>query len=129
MSKFVLVIDDEEGVRNSFVLALEDTGYLVDTVSNGFDAIRLVNRKRYHLIYLDLYMPVINGIDTLRELREIDKNVPVYIVTAFHKEFLNQLDGLTNDAIEFNLVSKPIGMRQIIMATKAVLDGPVSVTV
>ncbi len=121
MSKRVLVIDDEEAVRKSFALALEDTDYEVHLADGGEKGLEMNNEAHYDLIYLDLKMPGINGVDTLRAIRKIDKDVPIYIVTAFHKEFLEQLKSVAKDGVDFELLHKPIGMDQIIEVTNAIL--------
>jgi len=69
-------------------------------------------------------MLCMDGVETLRELRKIDRDVPVYIVTAFHGEFSNQLEAAEKDGIEFDLIRKPIGSAQLIDITKGILEGP-----
>jgi len=122
MSERILVIDDDEAVRRSFVLALEDTDYHVDTAETGRKGIEMQKSIGYNLIFLDLKMPGLNGAETLRELRRSDKMTPVYIVTAFHEEFLLELKSLRQDRINFELLRKPIGLDEIIEITKAVLQ-------
>ena len=126
MGKRILVIDDDEAIRKSFSLALEDTGYFVNTVESGEKGIEEEREQGYDLIFLDFKMPGLNGVETMRELRKIDQNVPVYIVTSFHKEFFDQLKEAQTDDIKFEVLQKPIGSDKIIMLTKAVLDGPVT---
>lgn len=113
MGKHILVIDDEPAVRNSFVLALEDTKFSVTTASSGEEGLKKFDEKGYHLVFLDLKMPGMNGIETLREIRKKDKNVPVYIITAFAEEFFGGLKGLSHENIDFELMQKPIGMEAI----------------
>ena len=125
MSKQILVIDDDEAVRKSFTLALEDTGYQIDTVESGERGIEKVQTGRYDLIFLDLKMPGLNGVETLRRLRELDPGVPIYIVTAFHKEFLDQLGTAAEDGLSFELLHKPIGADEIDLLARSVLEGPV----
>lgn len=126
MSKRVLVIDDDKGIRRSFSLTLEDTGYQVDTAESGKKAIEMAQDTKYDLIYPDLKMPGMNGVETLRELWKIDKEVPVYIVTAFHAEFFEQLEGAGKDGIAFDIMKKPIDSAQLIAVTRGVLEGAVS---
>ncbi|MFH1156616.1 MAG: response regulator [Pseudomonadota bacterium] len=121
MEKRVLVIDDEPSVRNSFVLALEDTYYSVETAASGEEGLEKFRERDFHLIYLDLKMPGMNGVETLREIRKINKDVPVYIVTAFAKEFFEGLNKLTQENIDFELMQKPIGLEAICELTTAVL--------
>lgn len=125
MGSRILVIDDDVAVRKSFTLALEDTDYQVDTAESGMKGIEMVEKGKYALIYLDLKMPNLNGVETLCKLREIDTNVPVYIVTAFHNEFFSQLQGAVNNGIEFEVLQKPIGSDKILLVTQSVLGEPI----
>ena len=53
MTKHILVIDDEEAIRKSFVLALEDTGYIVDTAESGTKGVQMQTEKKYDVIFLE----------------------------------------------------------------------------
>lgn len=117
----ILVIDDEEAVRKSFVLALEDSDCRVDTAESGENGIDMQKNEGYDLIFLDLKMPGLSGIETLRELRKMTPDLSVYIVTAFHKEFFQDLQGLKNEGIPFELLRKPIGADEIVEITKTAL--------
>ncbi len=125
MNKRILVIDDEEAIRKSFILALEDTGYIVDTADSGERGIQMNQEAPYDLIYLDLKMPGLNGVQTLREIRKDHRQVPVYIVTAFYEEFADELRQVVAEGLEFQVLKKPIGNEQIVLATRGILDGPV----
>jgi len=125
MSKCILVIDDDEAVRKSFTLALEDTPYSLETAESGEQGIDLEQKTKYDLIFLDLRMPGLNGVETLRRLRELDPGVPIYIVTAFHKEFLDQLGTAAEDGISFEILHKPVGADEIELLARSVLEGPV----
>ncbi len=124
MSKRILVIDDDEAIRKSFMLALEDTVYQVDTAESGEKGIEMERKSKYDLVFLDLKMPGLNGVETLRGLRKIDKDVPVYIVTAFFKEFFEGLRSVEEDGIDFQMLKKPIGAEDIVLVAKGVLEGP-----
>jgi len=124
--KHILVIDDDEAVRKLFLLSLEETGYSVFTANSGMDGIKAFKEGHYDLIFLDLKMPGMNGVETLRELRKIDRAVPVYIITAFHDEFFAQLKKAEADGMDFEVLRKPFDRRQLITATKGILEGPTS---
>jgi len=124
-TKNILVIDDEEAVRRSFELALEDTPYEVTTVDCGEKGIEEV-KNGYDLVFLDLKMPGMNGVETLTQIREFSTKLPVYIVTAFHKEFLTELDVVRDKGLDFQLLRKPIGSVEIQTLAQSVLDNPVS---
>jgi len=123
MDKRILVIDDMEDVRKSFAMALEDLRYQLDTAESGEKGLDLVKDHHYDLIFLDLKMPGMNGIETLKKLRKTEKDVPVYIITAFYREFLEQLKSVQEDGISFEIVEKPIGRDSIINITKGILEG------
>jgi CheY-like chemotaxis protein len=123
MTKRVLIIDDEEAVRKSFALALKKLPYELDFAENGQKALEKFDQKPFDLIYLDLKMSVMNGVETLYGIRDRDKDVPVYIVTAFHKEFFDELAEVRQNKIEFDLLMKPIGRDQIIAVTRGILEG------
>lgn len=124
MSKRVLVIDDEEAVRKSFTLALEDTDYQVDTAESGEKGLEKTQSTAYDLIFLDLKMPGLDGVATLREIRKKDNDVPIYIVTAFYSAFFDQLREAEEDGLDFELLKKPIGSDQILLVAKSILEGP-----
>lgn len=124
--KRVLVIDDDEAIRKLFLLSLEETGYNVYTVSSGMEGIKALKEEKYDLIFLDLKMPEMNGVETLRELRKRDKDVPIYIITAFHEEFFDQLKNAEKDGMDFEVLRKPFDRKQLITAATGILEGPTS---
>lgn len=124
MRRHILVIDDDEGIRKSFLLALEGTDYQVEAVESGESGIKKMQDARYDLIFLDLKMPGLDGVQTLKKLRKIDEDVPVYIVTAFYQEFFKGLKSAEKEGMNFEVVKKPVGTEQIVMVTQGVLEGP-----
>lgn len=124
MSKRILVIDDDRFVRESFKFALEDEDYSLDEAESGREGVEKLSAQKYDLIFLDLRMPEMDGVQTLRELRKIDKEVQVYIITAFHQEFFDQLKEAEEDGINFELVRKPLNNETITFIIESVLSGP-----
>jgi len=123
MTKRIIVIDDEEAIRKSFELALEDSGYKVDTASSGKEGLETLQGDPYDLVFLDLKMPGLTGVETLRELRKRDKKIPVYIVTAFYGEFFDELKPMAEGGIEFEVLNKPVDSDTILQLCQAVLEG------
>jgi DNA-binding response OmpR family regulator len=123
MRKRILVIDDDSAVRKSFVLALEDEDYQVDTAESGEQGIDMTSNTEYDLIFLDLKMPGINGVETLIRLRNAGYKMPIYIVTAFHKEFTDQLRVAAEEGYEFEVMQKPIESQDLVRLTSAILEG------
>ncbi len=123
MSRQVLVVDDDLAIRKSFALALEDVDCQVDTAQSGEEGIDKTSNNDYDLIFLDLKMPGINGVETLIRLRDNGYKMPVYIVTAFHKEFTDQLRVAAEEGYEFEVMHKPITSRDLVKVTMSVLEG------
>jgi len=110
-------------IRKSFALTLEDSDCQVDTAESGEAGIDKASNTEYDLIFLDLRMPGINGVETLIRLRDNGYKIPIYIVTAFHKEFIDQLRIAAEEDYEFEVMQKPIESQDLVMITKAVLKG------
>jgi CheY-like chemotaxis protein len=113
MSNKILVIDDDSAVRGAFKLILEDEGYTVQEAETGLQGIAMVEAERPDLIFLDLRMPGIDGVETLRRLKVVDDSLNIYIVTAFADEFMTQLRQAHDEGLQFELASKPLSAAQI----------------
>lgn len=124
MSKNVLVIDDDTAIRESFILALKETGYHIDTAESGEEGIKKERNKEYDLVFLDLKMPGMNGIEVLRAIRKVNKKVSVYIITAFYKEYFTDLKEAGNERLAYELIKKPILNEEILLITRSILEGP-----
>lgn len=81
--KKILVIDNEVELLTLIKELLEDGGYRVFCAADGAEGLRLHEREKPDLIILDLRMPGMDGIETLRRLRQIDPRVRVVILTAY----------------------------------------------
>ena len=79
----VLLIDDEDDFRQLMKFWLESKGYSVLAASNGADGIKLVKNDQPNIIFLDLRMPVMDGVATLKEIRTFDRDLPVIVISAF----------------------------------------------
>ena len=78
----ILLIDDEDGFRRPMEFWLKAKGYQVTGVASGEEGLMMVARERPSIICLDMKMPGMNGIETLRKIREKDKTLPVIMITA-----------------------------------------------
>ncbi len=124
MPKHILVVDDNRYAQLAFVYALKETGYEVDTASSGKEALEKVEAKQYDLIFLDLKMPEMDGVDTLRHLQKVRPAPPVYIVTAYKDEFMQRLRAAAQDGLAFQIAAKPLDDEQIRAVIRGVLEGP-----
>ncbi|MEE4378307.1 MAG: response regulator [Candidatus Competibacteraceae bacterium] len=122
MSRHILVIDDEEAVRDAFLLALEDLDYHIDTASSGEEGLQKATAHKPDLVFLDLKMPGLNGVQTLQQLQAAYPDLPVYIVTAFAQEFMAPLLEATQAGLFFQVAQKPLGSREIRIIAQSVFD-------
>lgn len=113
MAAKIVVIDDDAAVRGSFQLVLEDMDCSVRVAEDGFQGIELVKAARPDLIFLDLKMPGIDGVETMRRLLAMDNTLKIYIVTAFSQEYLADLKTAQAEGLVFQLASKPLSSKQI----------------
>ena len=120
--KRILWADDEIDHLRPHVKFLEERGFRVDGVSNGEDAVALAGEpgSRFDLVILDEMMPGINGLETLRGIKESDPYVPVIMVTKSEDEGL--IDAAIRRDID-NYLVKPVNPLQVYTAAKQLLDG------
>jgi len=125
MRKKILIIDDDKHVRYSFILILKNQGYIIKAVESGEKGIEELSKDDdYDLILLDLKMPGMDGIETLKHIRSINSKIPVFIVTAFQEEYLSDLKEITIEELKFELLNKPLDRNQILMSIGEVLESP-----
>ena len=117
--KKILWVDDEVEFLKPHLLFLKDRGYIVHSASHGADAIALVQKEPYDLVLLDQMMPGMDGMATLIELKRIDPNLPVIMVTKSEEEPL--MDEAFGKGIDDFLI-KPINPRQLTSLLKRVLE-------
>lgn len=113
MQQKILVIDDDAAVRGAFQLVLGEMGCIVRLAENGLQGIELAQADRPDLIFLDLKMPGLDGVETMRRLLAIDGTLNIYIVTAFSREYLGDLQRAQTEGLVFQLANKPLSSGQI----------------
>src|SRR4051795_1362156 len=79
----VLVVDDEEAIREGLEMLLQSEGYSVELAQNGIEGIQKIESRAYDLVLLDLMMPDMSGMDVLSEVRERDRETPIFMITAY----------------------------------------------
>jgi len=79
----ILVVDDESDIIHAVNIRLENLGYEVDTASSGFTALEKIALNKYDVVLLDLAMPIINGVETFKRIKNIDEKLPVIFMTAY----------------------------------------------
>jgi len=93
----ILIVDDEENIRLMFKEEFEDEGYEVEVAWNGEEGLAKLFEFQPDLITLDIKMPVLDGIETLRLIRELTSELPVILVSAYG-ELLQDLSTWAADA-------------------------------
>ena len=116
----ILLVDDEQDILDFLSYNLKKEGYHVLTATNGTDAIAIAKKELPVLIILDVMMPGLDGIETCRELREIDslKDVIIAFLTARNEDY-SQIAGFDVGADDY--ITKPIKPRVLSSRIKALL--------
>lgn len=81
----ILLVEDEKTLSDMIAKGLRNTGYAVDTVYDGEDALFQYEVNEYDLIILDLNLPKVDGLDVLRKIRETDSEIKILILSAANK--------------------------------------------
>ncbi len=113
----ILVVDDEEGARDSLEMILEDD-YDVVCVDRGIKALSFLKKEEFNLVLLDLTMPEMNGIDTLKRIKTHDKDINVIIVSAIDRA-REAMAAIQTGA--FDYVTKPFDADTIMARVKRAL--------
>jgi CheY-like chemotaxis protein len=117
----ILLVDDEDLVRDLGQRILERSGYRVFTAANGKEALALYKKEQPNisLVILDLIMPEISGRQCLQEMQKLNPSVRVLVATGFSPDSLTQkeLEKATK-----GLVAKPYDMRQLLQSVRNALD-------
>jgi CheY-like chemotaxis protein len=115
----ILWIDDEIDLLKPHIILLGQRGYDVSTASNGSDAVELVKSQKFDLIFLDEMMVGLSGLETLPLLKEVDKSIPVVMVTK------SEAESVMEEAIGRKIddyLTKPVNPAQILAACKKFLE-------
>ncbi len=104
MKKLILIVDDEKAARFGMKLALEKDGYQVVEASDGIGAFDVIKTKSPSLIFLDINMPKINGIQVLEEINQMENPPMIVIVTAYGSEKV-AVDAMKKGAYDY--IAKP----------------------
>ena len=101
----ILIVDDNANQRKTMSLILRHKGYAVATANDGPEAIERVRQSPFDMIFMDIKMPVMNGVDTYRRIKEIRPEAVVMMMTAYAVEDLVQ-QALEEGA--YGIVYKPL---------------------
>ena len=117
----ILIIDDERGIRNTLREILADEGHEVDVAENGKQGLEMAQAKAYDLIYTDIKMPEMDGMELLTALKSGEDVIetPVVMITG-HGDVDTAVQALKMGAFDFLL--KPLDLNRILITTKNALE-------
>ncbi|MFA6507265.1 MAG: response regulator transcription factor, partial [Treponemataceae bacterium] len=113
-----LVAEDDNHTRRAIVEILQGEGWEVTAVADGRGAVSAFRETRPDLVCLDIMMPILSGFDACREIRAIDRGVPLLFISAKSEE-IDKVLGLELGADDF--IQKPFGVREFLARVAAVL--------
>lgn len=116
MMRKILVVDDELSCCEMLREFIASKGFETVVANSGEEALETYGQERPDLVLLDVRMPDMDGIETLRELKAMDPEAEVVMVTALHEKELG-LEAMTQGA--FDYVTKPIDCRYLDLVIKA----------
>jgi len=114
----ILIVEDEEAMRNGLKDNLEFEGYEIDTAEDGIIGLDKINKNKYNLIILDVMMPNLSGFEVCKKMRALGNNTPVILLTARGEE-IDKILGLELGADDY--ITKPFSVRELIARVKAIL--------
>ncbi|MBQ4868317.1 response regulator transcription factor [Priestia megaterium] len=115
MKDRILIMDDDEQIRNLIAIYLENEGFEALKVSNAVSGLALLEEQEVDLIILDIMMPQMNGIEAAFKIRE-EKNMPIIMLSA-KSEDMDKISGLT--AVADDYLTKPFNPLELIARVKS----------
>jgi len=115
----ILVIDDERPIRNSMKEILSDEGYEVDVAENGASALEMVEKEKYDVIFCDIKMPGMDGIEVLDKLGEAGVESSVIMISG-HGDIDTAVECIRKGAYDF--IQKPLDLNRILITVKNATD-------
>ncbi len=115
----VLIAEDEKVTRLALARILEKAGMKIVQAADGKEALELFRRERPAAVILDIMMPVMNGLDTIRQLKDLDASVPVIIATG-RGDISSAVDTMKLGAYDF--LVKPIEPGKLIMTVRRAIE-------
>ena len=118
MSEKILIVDDENRIRQLLTMYLEREGYIVDEASDGLSGLNKIKNIEYSCVLLDTHLPKLSGVKILREIRTM-KATPIIIISAKGDE-QSRVDGFEMGADDY--IVKPFSPREVVLRVKAILQ-------
>lgn len=117
----ILIVDDERPIRNSLkeILLDEDEGYEVDVAENGAQALEMVDKEKYSVIFCDIKMPGMDGIEVLDKMTEMGIDSAIVMISG-HGDIATAVECIKKGAFDF--IQKPLDLNRILITIKNATD-------
>jgi len=114
----ILVIDDEAGIRSSLKGILEDEGFMVKATDTGEEGLNLLRGENFDLIFLDIWLPKMNGMEILEKIKTTEENTQVVMITG-HGSVESAVKATKLGAYDF--LEKPLSLEKVVLTVKNAL--------
>ena len=111
----ILIIDDERSIRNSLKEILADEGYDVDVAENGVQGCAMVDKEKYSVIFCDIKMPEMDGMEVLEQFRQMGVEAAVIMISG-HGDIDTAVECIKKGAFDF--IQKPLDLNRILITIK-----------
>ena len=118
-SGHILIIDDEASLRQTLARILQRDGYEVTSVASGTEGVSIVSQQPFDLVYLDIRMPDMNGLDALKTIHAELPDLPVILFTA-QPDLHSAVEALRRGAIDY--LMKPLKPETVLARTRSILS-------
>ena len=118
MRESILIVDDEAGVRSSLSGILGDEGYQVEAAATGEQCLAALEKGRYELVLLDVWLPGMDGLSVLSRVRTLDPELPVVVISG-HASIETAVKAVRMGALDF--VEKPLSLEKTLVVVKNAL--------
>jgi len=115
----VLIVDDESTIIDSLEGILSDDGFEVMHAYNGYEALKKIETESPDIVLLDIWMPGMDGIDTLKEIKKMSPNLPVVMITG-HGSIESAVDATKSGAFDF--LEKPLSIDKVMVTISNALN-------
>lgn len=115
----ILVIDDDSSVRGVLEAFFSDEGFDITAVADGESGLHLMRQMEFDIVFLDLVMPGMGGLEVLEEISKLKADVPCIIMTGF-ATIKTAVDAMKLGAIDY--ITKPFNLEELLIITKRVMD-------
>ena len=111
----ILIIDDERSIRNSLKEILVDEGYVVDVAEDGAQGLAMADKEKYSIIFCDIKMPGMDGVEVLDKLVEMGIDSAVVMISG-HGDISTAVECIKKGAFDF--IPKPLDLNRILITIK-----------